>query len=181
MKRWPNARWAQLVARLRDRARVRVIFVGAGPEDERNYAEICGLLGSAPESLIGRLTLVELLALLRACDGLVGVDSGPQNLAQLAATPSVTIFGPGPHFYLPDSPRQIALDKSRGRGLCQMFVGRRRGFIHAVSVDEAYGACERALRLPTAPASPSAAGCRSSADMTLASSSGRTSPRPGSS
>lgn len=139
MKHWSTDNWIQLLAMLHERGGLRFIFVG-GTEDEADFARISSALPFPLYSLISRIDLWRLALVLRASDYFIGVDSGPRNLAHLAGVRSVCIFGPGPHFYLPTDARDAVLDKSRGRGLFQMFVRTKRGFIDRISAAEAYDA-----------------------------------------
>lgn len=139
MKHWATDKWVALLVKLHERGGLRFICVG-GMEDEADYAAISSQLPFPVYSLIGRIDLWRLLLVLRASDYFIGVDSGPRNLAHLAGVRSVCIFGPGPHFYMPTNPRDAVLDKSRGRGLFQMFVRTDRGFIDKITPDEAYDA-----------------------------------------
>lgn len=135
MKHWDTDKWAALLARVHELGDLRCIFIG-GREDEADYARVSAQLDFPLFSLIGKTDLLQLLLVLRASDYFIGVDSGPRNMAHLAELPSVCIFGPGPHFYLPPDPRDIVIDKSRGRGLFQMFFASSRGFISRISVEE---------------------------------------------
>ena len=47
-------------------------------------------------NLIGKTSLIELAAVLKAADAGVGPDSGPAHLAAAVGTPFVTLFGPTP-------------------------------------------------------------------------------------
>lgn len=139
MKHWPADRWVALLNELHQLGGMRFIFVG-GKEDADEYAFIASQLDFPVYSLIGQIDLLQLVLVLRASDYFIGVDSGPRNLAHLADVRSVSIFGPGPHFYMPLDARDIVIDKSRGRGLYQMFFSTRDGFIHRITADEVYDA-----------------------------------------
>lgn len=137
MKKWSNDKWVTLLHRIHDLGDVRFIFVGEGG-DTRDYEAIAGKLGFQTYSLISKINLLQLLFALRRGDYFIGTDSGPRNLAHLAGVRSVCIFGPGPHFYMPPDPRDIVIDKSRGRGLYQMFFYKKHGFINDITADEVY-------------------------------------------
>jgi ADP-heptose:LPS heptosyltransferase len=143
MKSWPNERWTEVVKKIHALSGWEIIFIGTETEDGPNLATISSALTFPVESLIGKTTLLQTLLVMRLADRFIGVDSGPANMAHVADLRSVTIFGPGPHFYLPLDPRDIALDKSRGRGALQMFFRRKRGFIHRISSDEAFEAFKK--------------------------------------
>ena len=137
MKKWSNDKWAVLLNRIHCLGDVRFTFVGEGGDAE-DYKAISSKLEFPVYSLIGKLNLFQLLLILRQSDYFIGTDSGPRNLAHLAGVRSLCIFGPGPHFYMPPDPRDIVVDKSRGRGLYQMFFYRKRGFINDITTDEVY-------------------------------------------
>ena len=143
MMHWDPANWVTLLRQLHEEGAYRFVFVGGGTVDEADYATIAPALGFPTTSLIGKLDVAETLDLMRAADGFIGIDSGPANLARLAELPNVTLYGPGPHMYLPFRPGDIALDKTRGRGLTQMFVATKRNFIGMITPDEVRAALHR--------------------------------------
>lgn len=142
MKKWGTDKWIELLNRVRHLGDMRFIFVG-GAEDADDYLKIASKLQFPPYSLIRKINLLQLLLVLRQSDYFIGTDSGPRNLAHLADVRSVSIFGPGPHFYMPFDARDIVIDKSRGRGLLQMFFYSRNSFIDRITVDEAYEAFQK--------------------------------------
>lgn len=144
MKKWKNEKWVALLEMLHQLGEFRFIFVGGG-EDASDYEAISSQLSFPTYSLIGKINLLQLLLVLRQGDCFIGTDSGPKNMAHLVDTRSLTIFGPGPHFYLPWSNHDIAIDKSRGRGLYQMFFYKKHGFIDEVTVDDVYEAFKNVL------------------------------------
>jgi len=91
-KRWPVEHWRALVGRLTRRLGARVVLVGdAG---DRTIAR--GIVGPRPRPGVvdwtGRLSVVELAALLEQADLFAGADSGPAHLAAAAGTPTVVLF-----------------------------------------------------------------------------------------
>jgi heptosyltransferase-2 len=87
-KRWPPGHWAMLVARfLADGWRV--VIVG-GPDD----APAARALAPDPNlrDWTGRLSVIEVAALLERADLFIGADSGPAHLAACAGLPSVILF-----------------------------------------------------------------------------------------
>lgn len=144
MKKWELDRWAELLQKINALGNVRFIFVGGG-EDASDFATLASKLDFPIYSLIGKIDLLELLLVLRQSDYFIGTDSGPKNMAHLADTRSVSLFGPGPHFYLPWSAKDVAIDKSRGRGLLQMFFSTKHAFINDITVDEVFEAFKNRL------------------------------------
>lgn len=139
MKKWSNDKWVELLEKVRQLGDARFIFVG-GAEDADDYATIASKLGFPVYSLIDTINLLQLLLVLRQSDYFIGTDSGPRNMAHLADTRSVAILGPGPHFYMPWSRKDIVIDMSRGRGLYQMFFSKKNGFIHQITAHDVYEA-----------------------------------------
>ena len=137
MKHWRADRWTALLERLHALGNISFIFVG-GEGDRAEHEAIAAKLPFKVYSLIGSIDLLDLSLVLRKSDYFIGVDSGPRNLAHLVGLRSVCIFGPGPHFYMPSDPRDIVLDKTRGRGVLQMFFYSRHSLIDQISVDEVY-------------------------------------------
>jgi lipopolysaccharide heptosyltransferase I len=91
-KLWEVERWRELAASLLAEG-VGVLITG-GHEDGTMAAQICAGLVPAPLSLVGRLSLKELAAVLDGADLMVTVDSGPMHMAAAMGTPVVGLFGP---------------------------------------------------------------------------------------
>jgi ADP-heptose:LPS heptosyltransferase len=134
MMRWPIDRWIALVTELAATDRYNIIFAGL-EKDRGDLAQICAVARCAVVSAIG-LSVVGLVALMGMADSFIGIDSGPGNVAHLAGLKNVIIYGPGPHIYLSPDPRNVAIDKSNGRGIRQRYFTTQQGFIHRISVDE---------------------------------------------
>ncbi|OGC01766.1 MAG: hypothetical protein A3G35_13550 [candidate division NC10 bacterium RIFCSPLOWO2_12_FULL_66_18] len=91
-KLWEVERWRELAASLLAEG-MGVILTGSR-QDEALAARIVNGLGPPPQSLVGRLTLKELVAVLRDVDLMITVDSGPMHIAAAVGTPVVALFGP---------------------------------------------------------------------------------------
>ncbi len=138
MKKWDNEKWRELIERINSRIPSTFIFIGSN-QDLDDYEYITSRIPRVSiHSLIGKTNLLETMLLMRKCQYFIGIDSGPANMAHLSELSSLTIFGPGPHMYLPNNPNDVFIDKSRGRGLYQMFFRSRNSFIEKITVDEAY-------------------------------------------
>lgn len=148
MKRWENARWAELLTMLNGLGNLRFVFVGA-KEDVDDYTDIASRLSFSVDSLIGELNLTELTIALSEANYFIGIDSGPMNLAHLVDLPSVSLLGPGPHMYLPWSERDMYIDKTRGRGLYQMFFATEKSFMQQIEPNDVYDAFMRLYRTTT--------------------------------
>ncbi len=93
-KRWPADRFAEVAKRLSARwPQVRWILLGA-PGEKKLGEELSGMMAGTPhENLIGKTTLPELIAHLRASRLLVTNDTGTMHLAASLGVPTVSIFG----------------------------------------------------------------------------------------
>ena len=89
-KRWPRESFAEIIMRL-SAVDVQPLLVG-GPDD----VELCAWLSAqtGAQSLAGRTTLPEMLALLTRCRRMLTNDSAPTHLANLAGCPAAVLFGP---------------------------------------------------------------------------------------
>ncbi|MEI7720169.1 MAG: glycosyltransferase family 9 protein [bacterium] len=135
MKCWESERWVAALTKMHQSGNFRFIFVGT-KDDEENQKYIASRLGFETYSLVGKITLGELLLTMAVCDYFLGLDSGPSNLSHVADLRSVTIAAFGPHLFLPWDRRDKMLDKSGGRGLLQMFFILKKKFISQITVDE---------------------------------------------
>jgi ADP-heptose:LPS heptosyltransferase len=89
---WEPERWRALVGLLQAE-RIGVILTGSRADGA--LAEAIGAsIHPSPLSLVGRLSLKQLVALLREVDLMVTVDSGPMHIASAVGTAVVALFGP---------------------------------------------------------------------------------------
>ena len=91
-KLWEVSRWRELAAALLAEG-ITVILTGSR-EDEKIAEGIVAGMNPPPLSLVGRLTLKQLAAVLRDVDLMITVDSGPLHIAAAVGTPVVALFGP---------------------------------------------------------------------------------------
>lgn len=102
-KRWGKDQFAELADRLIDKG-FGIVFLG-GTMDQEIVAEAQGLMqhkdSPVVKTLTGKLSLMELAAVLRHCAVFVTNDSGPMHVATAMDVPVVTMFGasPVPGFY----------------------------------------------------------------------------------
>lgn len=90
-KQWALERYRALIAASAARPGLGVVVVGAAEERPRGQALVPA--GAAVANLIGRLTLIQLAAVLKEARLLVGNDSGPMHLAAALGTRVVALFG----------------------------------------------------------------------------------------
>ncbi|MBI2104346.1 MAG: lipopolysaccharide heptosyltransferase II [Candidatus Omnitrophica bacterium] len=91
-KRWMPERFAEVADRLIAEQGVRVCLV-AGEPDAGHAQEVARAMRQPALNFAGRLSVAELIALLRRCRLLLSNDSGPVHLAAAVGTPVVDIFG----------------------------------------------------------------------------------------
>jgi heptosyltransferase-2 len=120
LRRWPVESYAQLAARLIERGD-EVILCG-GPKDRWASAAFAGL---SVTDAIGKLTLVQTLALIESAEVTVTHDTGPLHLAGLTSTGIVAVFGPtDPRGRLPQRENCTALWGGEGFACRPCYDGR---------------------------------------------------------
>ncbi|NUQ48969.1 MAG: glycosyltransferase family 9 protein, partial [Phycisphaerae bacterium] len=91
-KRWPPARFVELIDRIQSSGGSCVLL---GAPDERPLAaQIAAACRTPPANLAGRTTLRELAAVLEGAERVISQDSGPMHLAAALGRPLVALFGP---------------------------------------------------------------------------------------
>jgi ADP-heptose:LPS heptosyltransferase len=113
-RRWPLAHYRELIARiLSGFDEFRLVLIGA--RDEARYvAELTRSLPAHPNliDLSGRISVEQLVLLLKRSELFIGNDSGPLHLAVAAGTPTISFFGPEtPALYGPRGEGHVALYK----------------------------------------------------------------------
>ena len=91
VKEWPIERWSELMGKIAANGSV-IIRVGTDFDPAGRYVS----QEPVPNTInwIGRLALLDLVALLEQASIFVGVDSGPLHIATALGVPSVGLFGP---------------------------------------------------------------------------------------
>lgn len=92
-KRWPAASFAALADILTRRCNAGIVLLG-GPSETETAAEVAAHMTQKHLNLCGRISLMELAALLERASLFVGNDSGTMHLASATRTPTVALFGP---------------------------------------------------------------------------------------
>lgn len=95
-KRWPEARFAELVTSWRSRSRAPLrIFLGPNEQSWFPDGELARVLARTPAvTLIREQALTTVAAQLAGCAALVTNDSGLLHLAEATGTPVFALFGP---------------------------------------------------------------------------------------
>ncbi len=109
-KRWPH--FVKLGKELINQRGGTCLILG-GPGDENICGPIAEGIGSSAVSLAGKLSPIEMAAMLRRCSLAVGNDTGPMHLGVSVGTPTVALFGPTTrHFgYYPRGEHVCILEK----------------------------------------------------------------------
>jgi heptosyltransferase-2 len=97
LKRWPVESFAALCDALIERYGARIVFTGKGEEEQELVAETLGLMKNAKgaaTSSCDRLSIGQLLSLLRRATLTVSNDTSVMHLSAAVETPVVTFFGP---------------------------------------------------------------------------------------
>jgi heptosyltransferase-2 len=92
IKCWSPGKFAELGDRLINQLDARVIIVG-GKEDRDLADDICSGMQNIPLELVGKISLLQLGAVLKRCAVLVSGDTGPMHLATAVKTPVIALFG----------------------------------------------------------------------------------------
>jgi heptosyltransferase-2 len=146
-KRWPTERYALLADRLIESQKVRIVIFG-GPGEEGLGHAISSQMRYPALVLSGRLTVRELMAMIRQCALLITNDSGPMHIAAAFGIPLVAIFGPtDPQTTSPLGEKSLLLRKSVDCSPCLL---RECPIDHRcmtrMTVDEVFEAAERHLK-----------------------------------
>jgi ADP-heptose:LPS heptosyltransferase len=148
--RWPSERFATVARRLASDGAT-IVLLG-GVDDFSTCEEIRPRVGHAI-NLAGNLSIRQSRTLLRRCDLLVCVDSGPQHLAASVGTPCVAIFSqrnPRRRWY-PHGNRHRVLEGSVRCHTCLLEVCPHDNLcMKQVTVDEVVAAARAILEMKTA-------------------------------
>jgi len=144
-KFWPVQRWIELVRHLSEGER-RVILTGTGEGLEEDDIRQLRAAGLALTDLTGRLSLVQLAALIEHAGLAVGVDSMAMHLAALAERPQVVLFGPtNPFHWHPRHDKAIILKASEARRQADFQPGEKPAMMNQISTARVISAIESLL------------------------------------
>ena len=96
-RRWPADRFAELVNTLGLTPGLRLAVIGGaagGSQEGRLFERLFSLIRVPVINLVNRLTLTQLIALLKEADLFIGNEAGPMHLAAALDRPVVAIIGP---------------------------------------------------------------------------------------
>lgn len=88
-KWWPAGRFSHLAKRL---ARMHITPVLVGADNERELHNAITTATPAARSLVGETSLVELAAVCRGAELVVGNDTGPMHVAAVTGAPTIVLY-----------------------------------------------------------------------------------------
>jgi ADP-heptose:LPS heptosyltransferase len=91
-KNWPEAKWADLLQYVMERAQWQILLVGGEAEGER-LQRLSAALPPTRVRVAQSLPLVELAGLLQHCAAFIGHDSGISHLAAALGLPGLILWG----------------------------------------------------------------------------------------
>jgi ADP-heptose:LPS heptosyltransferase/GT2 family glycosyltransferase len=123
MKQWPVAYFATLIDMLITRNGLRVLLVG-GPDEAEVEAQLLAAIqhGDRVMSLVGKLPLHILPAVIAGCSLYVGNDSGPKHIAASVGVPTIGVHSStvDPIEWAPMGPRSVAIARAMSCGPCYL-------------------------------------------------------------
>ena len=96
IRKWPLEYYQEIVTFLLKKKSVKIILIG-GKEDTPYVAQLEKMIPSTQERILnlsGRITLKELISLIKISRLFIGNDSGPLHIAEACRLPNVSFFGP---------------------------------------------------------------------------------------
>lgn len=99
-KFWMASRWAEVISHVQKTLHLSVVLTGSADGLEKSHlVQLKGCLHTPVADITGKLSMVELAALISECELMVGVDSMAMHLAAMFQRPQVAIFGPTNPFH----------------------------------------------------------------------------------
>jgi len=152
LKRWPPEHFGDLADRLVEKYGARIVFTGKGQEE-------CELVRIARSRMkhdsldaCDRLSIGELLGMLRRADLTIANDTSVMHLATLVGTPVTTFFGAtDPMQYGPRNPHDVVMYKDLFCSPCLTNYNLKISYctnpvcIRSITVDETFARIEQQL------------------------------------
>lgn len=144
-KLWERDRFAAVAQRLGEQAELRTVVVWGG-DRERGWAEEIAERSGGWATIAPPTSLQELASLLRQARLMISSDTGPMHLAVAVGTPTVGLFGAtNPDDCGPYGPPHEAVLKQLELGGRKARRRADNSAMRQISVDDAWGACQRVL------------------------------------
>lgn len=147
-KFWLDDRWAAVVAHVAKTHHV--VLTGTNEGLERPHLDrLRAQLAAQVTDLTGRLSLVELAALISHCDLALGVDSMAMHLAAMFQRPQVVLFGPtNPFQWRPLQPRAVVVAAGHDQPLTSFAPKAKGAEMNLISTAQVIDAIPLALSFP---------------------------------
>ena len=88
---WPYEKFAVIADAIQRETGAKLVITGG--ENERDFvSRIEASMKTKPLNMAGKLSLKELIALIKRCNVFISMDSGPMHIAAACKTPTVAIF-----------------------------------------------------------------------------------------
>lgn len=94
-KNWPEAKWAELLLRLREETRWNFLLINGEAEGSRGR-RLAAMFPAQRARLADNVPLVELAKTMNSCTAFIGHDSGITHLAAALDLPGLVLWGPSP-------------------------------------------------------------------------------------
>lgn len=92
-RNWPESYYAEIIDYLIDKKTVQVILSGGPANEEILFSErVIALCQHKPLNLVGKTSLMQLLALLEQAQCLIAPDTGPAHMGTVAGIPVIGLF-----------------------------------------------------------------------------------------
>jgi len=143
--RWGWDNFLKVAEALTERYRAKIIITGT--KDERWLAEKISLkMTDKPIISSGKLTVTQLIALIKRCNLYITNDTGPMHIANALGTSLVAIMGPGTMKTAPYQKENcIILRKEVECAPCYKFRCNDMKCLNLITVDEVIEACGKLL------------------------------------
>lgn len=120
-KKWPAARFGELINILEERYGCGVILIG-GKDNRETADQVLSVTRSPVRDMTGQTTVAQLASLLKRCRLLISNDSGPVHIADALKVPVISIFtrnqpGINPERWGPLGERSRALSPPLQKGI----------------------------------------------------------------
>jgi ADP-heptose:LPS heptosyltransferase/GT2 family glycosyltransferase len=155
MKQWPVGYFATLIDMLITRNKVRVVLIG-GPDEAEVEAELLAAVenGDQVMSLVGKLPLHILPAVIAGCSLYVGNDSGPKHIAASVGIPTIGVHSGtvDPIEWAPMGERSVAVARAMTCGPCYLNrledCSRGLACMRELEPQSVHRTCEMMLAMP---------------------------------
>ena len=148
-KFWDDARWAEVIRQVQHQRGLPVVLTGSGDGLEHPHLQAirAGVNGTPVADLTGRLSLLELAALLAEAQIVLGVDSMAMHITALFQRPQIALFGPtNPFHWQPRHSRGYVLTP-HDTAPRQVFQPKeQKGAMSDISTESVMRAMDLALR-----------------------------------